>query len=81
MKNHITINILLVIGTLLLIGGSIYLVPTIFSTALFALLLYFLSRLKLVRVVSINLLILFISLFAIEAFLKSAASYKNIKKK
>ncbi len=81
-ENHIVINILLIVGTILLLWASIYLTYNYYCNCfIFFLLFYFLSKIKIIRVVSINLLILFISLFAIESFLKFADAYKEYKKR
>ncbi len=81
MKKSVVINIFLVLTAALLFFGSTYLIPTLLGTAIFSISLYFLSKIKSIKVVSVNLLILFIALFAIESFLISADTLKKFKKR
>ena len=80
MKN-IFLNIGLVVVLVLLFIVSIYIVPAVIVAGVLSILLYFTSKIKSVRIISINLLILFISLFVIELFFVSFSAIENFRKK
>jgi len=80
MKNTF-LNIGLAVALVLLFIASIYLVPAVIVAGVLSIPLYFTSKIKSVRIISINLLILLISLFVIELFFVSFSVIENFRKK